>query len=270
MTAPPLPPAMASLVRKAVVDAGFDLEPEIEGAWWRLRASGAPGIAWVHPLEGGGALLALPMAPTLDEIGTEAVVTAPPPPPALPPGAAGAIGLASPRALHDALRRVWTLRAHAPERLRERWEKKVAIALDPAAGAVAVPSVTEVVAEVRRRVGQDLFREALMEYWEGRCAVTGLAIPELLRASHAKPWAVATDTERLDVHNGLLLAVHLDALFDRGFLTFDDDGQGALSASLGTEARHLLGLSEGLLALRQVRAAHLPYLDYHRSHVFRP
>lgn len=58
-----------------------------------------------------------------------------------------------------------------------------------------------------QRVGQDIFRQGLMECWESRCAITGLAIPELLRASHIKPWAdCATDAERLDVYNGLLLA----------------------------------------------------------------
>jgi len=60
----------------------------------------------------------------------------------------------------------------------------------------------------------------LLDLWEGRCAVTGLAVPELLRASHIKPWAdCETDAERLDVYNGFLLAPHLDAAFDLGFIT---------------------------------------------------
>ncbi|MDC0682621.1 HNH endonuclease signature motif containing protein [Sorangium atrum] len=50
--------------------------------------------------------------------------------------------------------------------------------------------------------------------------MTGLAVPALLRASHIKPWAdCETDAERLDVYNGILLAPHLDAAFDRGFIT---------------------------------------------------
>ena len=57
-----------------------------------------------------------------------------------------------------------------------------------------------------------------MEYWDSKCAVTGLAIPELLKASHIKPWKDSTDEERLDIFNGLLLAPHLDAAFDRGFI----------------------------------------------------
>jgi hypothetical protein len=60
---------------------------------------------------------------------------------------------------------------------------------------------------VRQRVGQEVFRAALIDYWGGACAVTGLALPEVLRASHSQPWAdCTTDEERLDVFNGFLLA----------------------------------------------------------------
>ena len=46
--------------------------------------------------------------------------------------------------------------------------------------------------------------------------MTGLALPQALRASHAKPWGGGdSDAERLDVLNGLVLAAQLDALFDR-------------------------------------------------------
>jgi putative restriction endonuclease len=269
-------PALASLLRKAAVDAGFDLEPEIDGAWWRLRASGVPGIAWVYPrAASGGALLALPLAEQLAEVGAADGATAEGgAAPALPSGAAGAVAYATPSALHTALRRVWSLRAHAPERLRAQWDAGVIAALGPlaawsGAGPAALPVATDVVAEVRRRVGQDLYREALLDFWGGRCAVTGLAVPELLRASHAKPWADATDAERLDVHNGLLLAVHLDALFDRGFLTFDDAGRGVLSYALPADARALLSVDDRSLRLRRVTPGHLTYLLWHRTHVFR-
>jgi putative restriction endonuclease len=62
-----------------------------------------------------------------------------------------------------------------------------------------------------------VFRRSLIEYWGGRCAVTGLDVVEVLR----KPWAdCESDAERLDVFNQLLLASHLDALSDKGFLKF--------------------------------------------------
>ena len=285
MTVELAPPALGSLLRKAAVDAGFDLEPEIDGAWWRLRASGAPGVAWVRPaVDLLGAWLALPIAEQLavargttstsvSQSDAQDVSTI------LPAGATGAAFFETAEALHDALRRVWVHRAHTPERLAARWEVEVAAVLggtvDVASGATSqdsVPAVitTEVVASVRRRVGQDLFREALLDLWEGCCAVTGLFVPELLRASHAKPWAVATDLERLDRYNGFLLAAHLDALFDQGFLTFGEDGQGRWSAALPLSAVEKLGLSAVPPTLRRVDAAHQKYLAWHREHVFRP
>ena len=278
-------PALGSLLRKAAVDAGFDLEPEIDGSWWRVRASGAPGVAWVRPADDlVGAWLALPIAEQLAVArGTSSAslpkCDASPVSTILPAGASGAHFFATAEALHDGLRRVWAHRAHTLERLAARWEAEVAAALggtmDVTSGAPiqdGLPAITttEVVAAVRRRVGQDLFREALLDLWEGSCAVTGLAVPELLRASHAKPWAVATDTERLDRYNGLLLAVHLDALFDQGFLTFGEDGQGRWSAALPLSAVERLGLSAVPPTLRWVDAAHQKYLTWHREHVFRP
>jgi putative restriction endonuclease len=88
-----------------------------------------------------------------------------------------------------------------------------------------LPRSTEAERVVVQRVGQGIFRAGLLEYWEGRCAITGLAVPALLKASHIKPWAdCASDAERLDVFNGLLLAPHLDAAFDCGLITVADDG----------------------------------------------
>jgi predicted restriction endonuclease len=137
------------------------------------------------------------------------------------------------------------------------------------AARIAAIASTEAESVVKRRVGQELFREALLDYWDGRCAVSGLAVPELLRASHAKPWADSTDAERLDVHNGLLLAVQLDALFDRGLLTFDEHGTGRLSSTLSLEALEALGLGNAGLHLSRLTPAHLPFLSYHRERVFR-
>lgn len=130
------------------------------------------------------------------------------------------------------------------------------------------PSTTEAMRMVKQRVGQNLFRQALMDYWGGACAVTGLDLPEALRASHAKPWAACvTDAERLDVFNGFLLSAQLDALFDQGFLTFSDEGSTILSARLTDSQVDLLGLDTPM-KLRWLSPSHLPYLAWHRSEVF--
>lgn len=124
---------------------------------------------------------------------------------------------------------------------------------------------TEVERLVRQRVGQQAFRSAMLDYWGGACAVTGITIPELLRASHAKPWAdCGSDAERLDVFNGFLLSANLDALFDRFLISFDDGGELLLSSQISHSDRILLGLDRPL-QLRWVASEHLPYLHYHRK-----
>lgn len=80
--------------------------------------------------------------------------------------------------------------------------------LDDYQAAVARVDSTEAEALVRQRRGQALFREGLLDYWRGRCAITGLDVPELLRARRAKPWQDATDAERLTPAHAPCLAWH--------------------------------------------------------------
>jgi putative restriction endonuclease len=128
-----------------------------------------------------------------------------------------------------------------------------------------LPRTTEAERLVVQRVGQDVFREALLSYWGGCCAVTGVADPRLLRASHIKPWAKCnTDAERLDVYNGLLLAAHVDAAFDAALISFDDEGAIIFSSHFAQGDRHALGV-HAHLALRRVGIGHLPNLAWHRA-----
>ena len=109
----------------------------------------------------------------------------------------------------------------------------------------------------------------MFEYWYGRCVITGLGAPELLRASHIKPRADCdTDAERLDVFNGLLLAPHLDAAFDSGFITIAEDGTVLLSNALPPDARSVLGL-DSPLKVHGLHRAHERYMPWHRVNVFR-
>jgi len=82
---------------------------------------------------------------------------------------------------------------------------------------------TEKDALVKVRIGQGKYRAALDEIWKG-CALTGIKCRDLLRASHIKAWRDAEAHERIDPFNGLLLAAHLDALFDKGWISFDSNG----------------------------------------------
>lgn len=123
---------------------------------------------------------------------------------------------------------------------------------------------TEVERIVRQRVGQQKFREAMLDYWGGACAVTGVNIQAILRASHAKPWAeCASDAERLDVYNGFLLSANLDALFDRFLVSFDDYGRFLISPALAGFDMGSLGILPSM-KLRWISEQHKPYLAIHR------
>jgi predicted restriction endonuclease len=122
---------------------------------------------------------------------------------------------------------------------------------------------------VRQRVGQDLYREALVKYWGGVCAITAIDVPELLVASHAKPWKDCdTDADRLNVYNGFLLVANYDALFDSGLITFDDNGGIIYSSRLSK--RQLVDLDlQKHKRLRWINERHLPFVRWHRENIFR-
>jgi predicted restriction endonuclease len=131
----------------------------------------------------------------------------------------------------------------------------------------AMKDTTERRALVLSRIGQGQFRESLMSLWGGRCAVTGLDIAALLRASHIKPWRDSDNRERLDPYNGLLLSPSYDATFDAGLITFGDDGRVILSAVLTPSRIESLGLKPaGQITGLQVE--HRAYLGHHRQNVF--
>ncbi len=123
--------------------------------------------------------------------------------------------------------------------------------------------------QIRARRGQSLFRFRVFQI-ERACRLTGVTNPDLLIASHIKPWRLcATTHERLDGANGLLLTPHVDRLFDRGLLGFADDGTVLRSPALPAGDLERLGLARacarnvGAFSERQ-RA----YLAAHRDIVF--
>lgn len=71
-----------------------------------------------------------------------------------------------------------------------------------------------------RRQGQPKFRRCLLEAYEGKCAVTGCAVPEVLEAAHVR-WYLGEHTNA--VVNGLLLRADIHTLFDLGKLSIDPD-----------------------------------------------
>ncbi|MDO4437313.1 MAG: HNH endonuclease [Coriobacteriaceae bacterium] len=88
----------------------------------------------------------------------------------------------------------------------------------------STPVGKERTATVKQRVNQRYFRNSLLKVYEGRCCITGISAPNLLIASHIKPWAFSDNaTEKLSPTNGLLLNALHDRAFDQGLMTVTPD-----------------------------------------------
>lgn len=117
------------------------------------------------------------------------------------------------------------------------------------------------------RRGQGLFKTRVMSI-EHACRVTGVDQIEHLRASHCKPWRDASNAERLDGENGLLLTPSIDHLFDRGFIGFDDRGGLILSPVAHGESLRRMGIEPGRLPTpRPFSTGQRSYLEFHRENV---
>ena len=128
-------------------------------------------------------------------------------------------------------------------------------------------SKTDQQAIVKSRIGQGQFRQYVGKLWQWHCAVTDVGITDVLRASHIKPWRKSTNKERLDPFNGLLLVPNLDELFDKGYISFEEDGKIIISEALRSEDLKHLGVSKSM-KLSKMHKQMAPYLNYHREKVF--
>jgi len=134
---------------------------------------------------------------------------------------------------------------------------------------------TEAVANVKIRRGQEYFRDAVLNNFGGRCGICGLAIRELLIASHILPWRTHA-AERLNVRNGLCLSRLHDTAFDRGFIAFDDNFRLLLSPQLKAELsqRSIADnfgtyAGEPLCFPDDAAPPELAFISQHRAKIFR-
>jgi hypothetical protein len=234
--------------QKAAWDNGFRLERDPEGGWLHYDSTTAPGAIWI-----AGASQRGPWLLSINHSGVVAEVGAMPASPVLGPGTATFV-FETVSQLHAALDRVYKLAISLPDAPLLRFRAETA----------KLPRTTEAERLVIQRIGQNLFRDALMDYWGGRCPLTGITELALLRASHIVPWSECNDEQRLDVHNGLLLSALWDAAFDCGLVSFADDGKPCASPLLGESARRSLAI-ETAPALRGLRVAHRANLAAHRA-----
>lgn len=123
-----------------------------------------------------------------------------------------------------------------------------------------------------QRVGQDLFRAAVMSAYNHRCCITGLDVPRMLIASHIVPWR-EDPSNRLNPSNGLCLSALHDRAFDIGLITIREDWTVAVSLALGTESNEFWARAvdayEGRAIMLPEKFSPSPaFLAHHREHVF--
>jgi 5-methylcytosine-specific restriction enzyme A len=127
------------------------------------------------------------------------------------------------------------------------------------------PNETERSGLVNTRVGQGAYRKSILHRWEYKCGVTEFNDPRILIASHIVPWKEASDEERLDVENGILLSPTYDALFDQHLITFDNKGNIQLSNSIEDSAYQKIGVTGSeRLGSKCISEGMLNYLDIHQ------
>lgn len=135
---------------------------------------------------------------------------------------------------------------------------------------------SEVERVVRTRRLQRFFRSSVLASYEGRCALTGLAVPGLLNASHIVPWS-ADEHRRADPRNGLCLNALHDRAFDRGLITIDDSMRIVVSDRLRSgdperlpdvHRRWLLEIEGTTLRAPHRFTPDAAALTFHREHVF--
>ncbi|MDR0868485.1 MAG: HNH endonuclease [Planctomycetota bacterium] len=124
-------------------------------------------------------------------------------------------------------------------------------------------NITERDELIKARIGQGLFRKKLIKLWQS-CAVTGFPKPEFLIASHILPWRKSSNNERLNEYNGLLLQPNFDIYFDKGYISFDDNGNIILSKKIEEKTFNKMGVFADN-KLTKVFEENKPFLRRHKE-----
>ena len=143
------------------------------------------------------------------------------------------------------------------------------LSADKAVMAMPDLSATEKKIVMSSRLAQRLFKQRLLAR-DRICCVTAITDREHLRASHIRPWAESDDAQRQDPNNGMLLAPHVDHLFDRGYISFENSGRILVSPRLDPAVLNAWGLDGiGEKKVRPFPRAMWPFLAYHREVIFK-
>lgn len=127
------------------------------------------------------------------------------------------------------------------------------------------PTYREQIVKARR--GQGVFRANVMLV-EEYCRVTRVTDRKHLCASHIKPWRTATNEERLNRNNGLLLSPHIDHLFDQGYISFSPTEQLVIVPDVRGSLLDKWGIDAGT-NVGQFNREQQAFLEYHRVNIFK-
>jgi len=121
---------------------------------------------------------------------------------------------------------------------------------------------------IEARIGQGYFKKKLFER-SNFCLITGIKNNLYLEAAHIKPWSRSNDYEKLDPKNGILLTPNCHKLFDRGMITFSNNGKLIKSTKIKNDILDIL-----LIENKKVDRSILldtqtnKYLDWHRENIY--
>ena len=121
--------------------------------------------------------------------------------------------------------------------------------------------------QTKIRIGQEKFRKNLLKHLK-ECPITGINEQRILLASHIKPWAISTNEERLDIHNGFILSPTVDKLFDKGLITFENNKKLITSPTLSKSNIDKIGIISGKKYLKLPTENRIGYLEFHRENIF--
>jgi putative restriction endonuclease len=128
--------------------------------------------------------------------------------------------------------------------------------------------------EVKTRVNQNVFRQIVIANYAGKCAITGIDLPDLLLASHIIPWS-KNEQERLNPENGICLSPLYDRAYDKGYIAINEKFEILLSPAIKEKhtadyhAKHFGILSGTKIILPQKYLPKKEFLQYHLETVFR-
>ena len=118
---------------------------------------------------------------------------------------------------------------------------------------------------IKVRDNQGILRDLMLERYN-RCQLCKAENHKLLIASHIKPWVESEPKEKLDVNNGFLMCPNHDKLFDKGYITFDDDGKIIISDRLTENDRVSFNIDSSMYI--ELTERNKKYLKFHRENVF--